>query len=131
MTKDRLLTQDMMHELSWEIPGRLLALRLNGHYTIEEAEIVNQVITEKLNQADERLMLLVDGTNMKRPYNFEMIRSSQTYMNHKNLKMLFVIAEDKLIRLSLMVIYNLSKAQFVMADNQEHLQKLFQTFIRN
>ena len=125
------LTQNMAHKLSWKLPGQVMTLNINGHYAIDEAQAINQIITDELEKTSGGLMLVIDASDMKRPVNFEMIRASQTFMDHEKLTMLIVVAKDKLIRLSLMVIFNLTKAKFVMAVSHDHIQKLFRSYGQN
>lgn len=114
----------MPYELSWRVPGKVLSLSLSGKYTVENAKAVNQLITKELDQSQSPLLLVIDALNMERPYHFDSIRALQTYMDHQNLKHIYIVAADKVVKLSMMVIFNLSRARLHMFDSIEKANKL-------
>ena len=114
----------MSYELGWHVPGKVLSLSLSGTYTPENAKEVNQLITDKLDQSQSPILLLIDALNMDRPFHFASIRSLQTYMDHRNLKHICIVTDDKIVKLSMLVIFNLSRARLHMFDNVEKANKM-------
>ena len=115
---------EMSYELSWRIPGKVLSLSLSGTYTLEAAEEVNRLINDRLNASQSPLMLLINALEMDRPYHFERIRALQTYMDHENLKNIYIVAVDNVVKLSLLVIFNLGRARLQLCDNVEKANRL-------
>lgn len=107
----------MTYTLSWHESNKALWLTLSGDYLLEEAKEVNRLILEELDQSQTSLLLLIDATDMNRSYRFSDIRTVQTFMDHLKLKAIYVAADDRLVKLSMMIIFNLSRASFYMCDN--------------
>ena len=117
----------MAYELNWHMPGKVLYLVLSGHYTHDEAEKVNQLIHDELDKNQTSLNIFIDVTRMQKPHNFATIRNAQTFINHPRLHCIFVIAEDRLMRLSMMVIFNLAQAQLYLCDQLETAERMLDT----
>lgn len=98
-------------ELSWYSPGKVMCLRISGDYAVEDSRQFNAAIIEELDQSPDDLVLLIDATEMNRPYHFDQIRATQTYKDHRKLKRIYIAAGDHLVKLALMIIFNLSRAQ--------------------
>ena len=107
----------MAYELSWHIPGKVMLLSLSGEYSLEDAKAVNLSIMDELARSRVPLMLLIDAAQMARPLNFQELRATQTYMDHGNLKRIVVVAHDRLVKLAMMVIFNLGHAYFSLCDD--------------
>lgn len=125
----------MAYELSWYIPNRILYLSILGDYALDDARLVNRNIIEELENSPHDLMLFIDGMEMKRLHNFQEIRSSQEYMDHPKLKRIFVATNDRLVKLAMMVIFNLSHAYLTIFDDVEKadvtIQRQFSDFDRS
>ena len=119
----------MAYELNWHVPDKVLFLRLSGDYLLDDAREVNRLITKELDARQEALSLLIDVTEMNRPVNFVGIRTVQTYMQHRNLQHIYIAASDRLVKLAMIVIFNLGWAYLHMFDDLEKatlgLQKQF------
>lgn len=118
------MRDEMSYELGWHVPGKVLSLSLSGTYTPENAKEVNQLITDKLDQSKSPILLLIDAMKMDRPFHFDSIRALQTYMDHRNLKHIYIVTNDKIVKLSMLVIFNLSRARLHMFDNVEKANRM-------
>ena len=107
----------MAYELSWYVADKVLMLSVVGDYTLQDARLANQLIVEKLSQSRSPLLLLIDACKMRRPYNFQELRATQAYMDHNMLKRIVVVADDRLVMLAMMVIFNLGHAYLSMFNN--------------
>lgn len=112
-----------MYVLSWYIPDKVMMLCVHGDYTAEEAADVNRQIMDALDHSAGRLSLLIDAQQMGRPREFQEIRALQTYMNHPRLTHVYAVAADRVVRLALLVIFNLARAQFMLVDNLAHAER--------
>ncbi len=107
------------YQLTWYVPDKVLLLSIYGNYPVEDASEANQHNTEVLTQSQSPLFLLIDARQMNRPYNFDRIRSTQTYMHHPQLRRIYVAASDQVIRLAMVVIFNLSRASLHLYNDLE------------
>ena len=60
----------MAYEFNWQVPDKVLFLRLSGDYVLDDAREVNRLITKELDARQEALSLLIDVTEMNCPVNF-------------------------------------------------------------
>jgi hypothetical protein len=116
----------MAYKLSWHVPDRVLFLSLSGDYTVEDAKEVNRLITLELDRCQEPLSILMDVTEMNRPVNFVSIRAVQTYMRHRNLQHIYIAASDRLVKLAMVVIFNLGWAYLHTFDDMENATLILQ-----
>lgn len=107
----------MPYQLSWHLPDQVLALSLSGEYTLPEAEEVNDFVGRELKRVKRPITLLIDATHMERPHNFQELRAAQTYMYHRYLDHIMVASNDKVIKLAMMIIFNMSRAYFTVFDS--------------
>jgi hypothetical protein len=121
----------MGYELNWHIQHKVLSLTLVGDYTIEEAREVNQLILDELEQRQTALIIFINATQMKRPHNFGDIRSVQTFMDHRQLKHIYVTSADRLVKLAMMVIFNLARAPLNMFDDLNEAQFMLDRQLAN
>ena len=112
------------YELVWHTPNKVLLLTLTGDYEVSEAKEVNRLVVGQLDHAKDGLLILIDATNMARPFNFDLIRKTQTYMVHWNLKQLHVVAEDRIIKLAMMVIFNLSSVSPILHNTVDSANQM-------
>ncbi len=104
-------------QIGWHIPNRVLQVSIVGVYTPQNATHVNAKLLEVLNKVEQPLMLLMDCSAMLRPANFETIRHEQAFMHHPMLSQIYVASNDRLVRFSMMVIFNASSAAFRVFDS--------------
>lgn len=107
----------MSYELVWQVPAKVICLTITGTYSIDEAKEANRFIIEMLDESDVFLYLLIDASKMNRPYNFTQIRAVQTFMNHRKLKHIYVATNDRVVKLSMMVMFNLGRAGLNVYDD--------------
>ena len=112
-----------MYTLSWYLP-RVLQLTITDDYTLEDVNTVNEQINEELDDAKSNLLLLIDVSKMNRPYNFTVIRDRQTFKDHHNLQHIYVVASDNIIKLAMMVIFHLSRAQLSLVTDMDNATRL-------
>lgn len=115
-------------ELTWYHPGRVMSLKIIGDYTIEDSRQVNSLITDKLEESREDMVLLIDASEMIRPYYFNEIRSSQTYKDHLRLKHIYVVTADNVVKLAMMIIFNYCRANFHISENFHKLNTNLQMY---
>ncbi|MBL8131331.1 MAG: hypothetical protein JNL42_05705 [Anaerolineae bacterium] len=132
MSDPTLAVQSRAHaELFWHMPGKVMCLRITGDYTLEHSREINATLTDELDQCHDELVLLIDAAAMNRPYHFDQIRTSQTYRDHPRLKHIYVATKDRLVKLALMIIFNISRAHLHVCDDvnaaeiqiDQHLQR--------
>jgi len=107
----------MTYQLSWHIPDQVLALDISGEYTLNEAEAVNTIVGRELKQVKRPITIIIDATYMERPRNFQELRAAQNYMHHRYLDHIMVASDDKVIKLAMMIIFNMSRAYFTVVDS--------------
>ncbi|MEO1288218.1 MAG: hypothetical protein AAFV93_10650 [Chloroflexota bacterium] len=121
----------MAYELAWHIEDQALLLTISGHYTLLDARDANKHILDMLEKSSNTLALLIDATTMQRPYNFGEIRATQHYMDHQRLDGIYVATRDRLIKLSMMVIFNLSRANLFIADDVINAENMLRQRLKN
>lgn len=107
----------MAYELSWYAPDKVLLLTLSGDYTLQDASQVDEQIVEALDQSPAPLLLVIDARNMKRPHNFQELRGAQSYMHHDNLRRIVSVADDRIVMLAMIAIFNLGRAALMMFND--------------
>lgn len=106
-------------ELSWYLPGKVMCLHISGDYTLEDSRQINATIIEELEHRQEDLVLVIDAMKMNRPYHFDQIRATQTYMDHQHLKHIYAVTTDRVVKLALMIIFNISRAHLHLFDDMK------------
>lgn len=109
----------MSYELSWRSKNALMLLEISGNYTVAEAIEVNRMILEELDKSNNQFAVLIDASEMARSFDFRSIRNVQSFMNHDNLTNILVASRDRSIRLTMLVIFRLSKARLHLFEDLE------------
>ncbi len=125
------LAYNTSYTLNWHTPGKVLQLTLSGDYPVEEAQEVNDVILSVLTKTNSPHFLLIDATQMTRPRNFKAIRAVQNYMDHRQLKHIYVVTTDNLVKLAMMVIFNLSRATLHMSNDTMRANRMMARHLNN
>jgi hypothetical protein len=122
-----------MYQVYWDVPGYVLCLKLIDAVTLEEFIEIDSLITSYLSNTHTRTAIVIDITDAKHvPFPSDQIRASQAYTQHPMLKWLLVVGGNKLMRLMMLLTFNLSRASLQFIDNAEkldsflHLHKLKQ-----
>jgi hypothetical protein len=110
--------------LDWYRPGKVLRLTVHGEYTAQAADEMDARITAELERAERPLYLLIDANDMAAPHNFRQIREAQRCMNHPRLSHILVLAEQRVVKLALMVIFNAGRANLKLLAGQEELDRI-------
>jgi hypothetical protein len=89
----------------------LLSLTLQGNLSEQDFSQMNELVTRSLDAINEsRVALVVNALGAKTvPRNFKQLQASQTFSQRKDLKWLLVVTDNKLIRLMMLLTYNLSR----------------------
>lgn len=110
----------MAYELTWHLAGKVLQLNLQNGLSFEEMQRANQQALEILNGVDQKLILLIDVSDLVAGYHtVDHLRNTQAYRDHPNLDTIVVIADSKLNRLVTMLAFHLSRARFVQFDGSD------------
>jgi len=112
----------MSYELVWHTKGKVLLLTLEGAYLLEDAIKVNELVLDQLEQAQTPMILLIDAMKHNPPHNFADIRATQTFQDHHMLSNILVLTDDRIIKLAMMIIFNLSKANLLLCENWDQVQ---------
>lgn len=104
----------MGYTVSWEHPQEILRLNLTDPINRVELETLNQELTARLDEQDERIQLIVDASQLSVGYyTIDDIRTTQQYRDHHNLEAAYVVTQNKVTRLVMLVAFNLSRARFL------------------
>lgn len=112
----------MPYQLSWYIPDKVLRLSLSKGIGLVEFKDLNHALLESLT-GKSNLILMIDLRGIEPlllPWDY--LRATQTYVNHPNLDTVMVIGHSKsrLVRLMMMVLFNLSKATLLFFETPEN-----------
>lgn len=121
----------MTYELDWYVPDQILQLRLMGQPALHQFQRLNQEIIQALDEAQNDLWLMVDvqGLSHMLP-GWETIRTSQTYMYHPRLTFIVIVTDrrNRLVRLMMMILYNLSRAGLKIFDSWDDAARFLTRF---
>jgi hypothetical protein len=108
------------HRLSWYSVREALCLELENVLSIDEMEVMSRQINDLLNKSDQKLMLMIDVSKLTVGYHtVNHLRQTQRYMDHPNLQTLVLMADNKLNRLTGLLVFNLARARLVQFDSRE------------
>ncbi len=108
----------MAYEINWYEPDHILNVTFGETLTRNNLEKLNEEIVIYLEKHNHNLELVINATKFNAGYfTIDDLRMTQNYRNHDNLKSAFVIAEDKVTRLSMLVAFNLSRTRFKHFNN--------------
>jgi len=113
--------------MHWDVPETVLCLKLAGRLTNEEFHNINKEIVAALTERhdDRPIALVVDTLEVKSiPPNYSQLNASQTYANRDDIKYLMIIGKNKLIRLMMLLIYNLCRARLRFSDDYEGVWRM-------
>ncbi|HEX2622287.1 MAG TPA: STAS/SEC14 domain-containing protein [Phototrophicaceae bacterium] len=108
----------MPHHISWYIPDRVLHLRLIDEITLDDFQQINAEVEEHMREHGKRLAIVIDVNATRRvSYNVEQIRASQRYALDPSLDWILVVGNNKLLRLTMIVVFNLARAPLQLFQN--------------
>ena len=124
----------MPYQIDWQIPQSVLTLQLDGHVTYEEFVEIDKVITDHLNTVNvgTRIALIINANNAKSvPPIFNELKTSQSYAvdghNARVGYILVVSGGNKLMRLMMMLIYNLCRPSLRFFDTSVEAERFLST----
>ncbi len=123
----------MAYRVYWHIPHQMLCMELEGNLTLDDFQNLDRAILALLgNEApDRQLMLLVDITRpATTPRDFARLRASQTYLLRFDLKFILVAGSNKLMRLMMLLTFNLCRPSVRFFDNIDEALKIAQILNR-
>ena len=113
-----------MYQVYWDVPGYVLSLKLIDALTLKEFIEIDHLITSYLSTTITRTVIVIDITAAKHmPFPSEQMKASQVYMHHSMLRSLLILGENKLLRLTLLLTFNLARASLQFFDNNEQLDR--------
>ena len=114
----------MAHEITWNTPRRVLQLKLSNNLSLEEFIEIDRQITERLQECDERIALIVDASDATfSPYSIERVKPTQKYLNSYQIVQLIVVGDKKLNRLVMMLLFNLCRPRLQFCDNFDQAKR--------
>lgn len=104
----------MTYDLSWQIQDKVIYLRITEKTTFPDYPEINQQILDMLNRVRQAVYLILDLSAIKpTTLPWDQLRLTQRYTEHMWLKHVLIIGnpEDRLLRLMMLVLFNMSTAQ--------------------
>jgi hypothetical protein len=113
----------MAHEMAWKTPGKVLNLKMSSTLSLEEFVEIDKQISEHLQESDERITLIVDGSDARfSPYSIERVKATQRYLNSYKICQLIVVGDKKLNRLAMLLLFNLCRPKLQFCDSIDQAQ---------
>jgi hypothetical protein len=113
----------MTNKLGWYKADEILHLELENNLSLDEMKHINQCIVEMLDKSRQKMVLLVDMSELVVGYGTaDQLRSTQRYMDHPKLESIVVIANKKLNRLIALLAFNLARAHLIQVNNEAGLE---------
>ncbi len=117
----------MAHQISWMNPPSVLHLKLEGTVKQSDYTEISTSITDALDEKNQNVALVIDIIDTKGvPFPNENIRAMQTFTRHPHLKWIIIVGENKLIRLMLMLTFNISKVNLSTFNTYEQVESYLQ-----
>lgn len=113
----------MAYEISWMSEPSVLQLRLQGAISLDEFEEIGQAVDAEINRYNSRMALIIDiSQTTSITHAVERVREAQHYAHNSRLKWLLIVGSNKLMRLTMLVIFNLSRAQIQLLSSLDEAQ---------
>lgn len=110
----------MPHETKLNSVGDILHLNIYDTLYVDEMLVINEEVTEILNQLDRKIILLMDLSSLNAGYSTaDQLRRTQEYVHHLQLDSLIVISKNKLNRLISILAFSLARVPSFQFDNKE------------
>lgn len=114
-------------QINWTVQNKVIQFSITGIYTPDHAAQYNACLLDILDKATVPLTVMIDCSTMKRPTNFEVIRQELTFMNHPMVAQIYIASVDRLVRFSMMVIFNAAAASVRVFDSFSQAQMMLDT----
>lgn len=112
----------MSFDIFWYIPHRVLYVRLSSQTEAGVFETINRQIVQEFQQHPGASFLIIDVSDFSPTIMaWNQIRASQNYLNLNNLEVVLVMgkSKDRLIRLIMLMLFNLSRAGVSFFENRD------------
>jgi len=117
----------MAYQISWMNPPSVLHLKLEGTVKQQDYAEISNSLTKAMDEGSEQIALVIDIIETKGvPFPNENIRAMQTFTRHPHLKWIILVGENKLIRLMLMLTFNISKLNLSAFNTYEQVETYLQ-----
>lgn len=114
----------MAYEMIWNIPGRVLQLKMSNSLSFEEFIEIDKEINEHLQECSERITLIVDASEAKfSPYSIQRVKPTQKYLNSYQISQLIIVGDTKLNRLAMLLLFNLCRPKLQFCDNYDQAER--------
>ena len=112
-----------MTHLSWLIDEQVLKLTFPDILKEDFAKVINDEITEILDKNEQKVIIYIDAADLTPSYQTtDVLRSTQTYIGHKNLDCLLVVTANKLNRLIILMAYAAARVPVLRLENKDELK---------
>lgn len=107
-----------MYTVSWQVPEQILYLSLEGEPQIQELKDLNRQVLEMLEPFQKKVNIVMNVIKLKPGYRTsDHLRDTQRYMDLPQIDHVFVVADNKLSRLTMLLAFSLSRAHFMLFDD--------------
>jgi hypothetical protein len=122
----------MAHKLVWRASDRVLTLTLTGEISLADFSNIGDDIDVMLGEVTDPLVLVVDAKDVRlgRSGLSQARTTSPTYMENRLVEHLLVVTSDKIIRLTLLVVFNLNRSVLRFFDHMDQAEYHLRTVVR-
>lgn len=122
----------MAHKLAWRATDRVLTLTLSGEISLADFATIGEEINVMLSDVTEPLVLIVDAENVRlsRSGLSQTRTTTPSYLGDRLVEHLLVVTSDKIIRLTLLVVFNLNRSVLRFFDHMDQAEYYLRTAVR-
>lgn len=123
------MSTKMAYRVFWQIPHQIICVELEGNLTLNDFQQINQDILEHLGSENRErpVTLVIDVTRPSTtPQAFAQLNASQTYTLRRDLKFILVVGSNKLMRLMMLLTFNLCKPSLRFFDTIDEVSLFIQ-----
>lgn len=119
----------MTYNIFWQIPDQVLCMELEGHLQLDDFNQINYAVISHLDSVTENpgIALLISAARLNGvPQAFQQLRASQTYVERRDLTHIVVVTTNKMVRLMMLLTFNLSRPSLRFFDDLDHAHRFLQ-----
>lgn len=117
----------MGYSVSWHIDQTVLLLKYENYLSRQELSEANYHIDNLLSRNQTRVGIIFEVSTMKTTYHTaEIMRETQTFVDHPNLSLALVVSENKLNRLTMLIAFAISSTRLVMIDSLGKAERILE-----
>jgi hypothetical protein len=116
----------MGYRVFWHVPQQVIYMEIAGDLNLNDFHQINRAVTDLLDdvRSSQNVALLVDITQPgTTPQLFAQLKESQTYLLRRDLKFIVVAGSNKLMRLMMLLTFNLRKPSLRFFDSIDQALK--------